>query len=299
MISVIVPVYQVEKYLNECLDSLVKQDIKERYEILLIDFGSTDSSSKICHEYAFKYPNLVTWIKKDENYGVSASRNVGISLANGKYVTFIDSDDFVRKDYLSSLFSYAKDDKYEIITGGYYLYKKKKRPGYSRTSYQGEGISCLKKLYQSPFLKFRTFCWGRLIRLSLLRDNHIRFDDDLNQYEDWPFIFKCLYFAKKAIYFKKPIYYYRQRTDSVMKGTSDFVTPHIEVLRRTKEFLAPRDEKSTRILFDKPHFAIKSQIRFDCHESAKKLDTSSSLLYKKAKKELISVFDQNKVLKGE
>lgn len=102
MISVVIPVYNVEQYLRRCIDSIIQQDIETRYEILLIDDGSKDNSGIICDEYQEKYPEIIRTFHKD-NGGQSTARNEGIKLANGEWICFIDADDYVSESYLSTL----------------------------------------------------------------------------------------------------------------------------------------------------------------------------------------------------
>ena len=111
LVSVIVPIYNVEAYLNRCIDSIVNQTYKN-LEILLIDDGSTDYSGKICDEYAKKDKRITTIHKK--NGGLSDARNVGIEKANGKYITFVDSDDYIDIDYIEYLYSLIKKYKTNI-----------------------------------------------------------------------------------------------------------------------------------------------------------------------------------------
>lgn len=113
-LSFIVPVYNVEKYLEECLDSLITQDVPyDEYEIICIDDGSTDKSGKILDSYAEKYANIIVVHK--ENGGVSSARNCGINIAKGEYIWFVDSDDFIRDNCLSKVKSKILESKYDAI----------------------------------------------------------------------------------------------------------------------------------------------------------------------------------------
>ena len=114
-VSVIVPVYNVDKYLRKCLDSLVNQTLKE-IEIIVINDGSTDESEKILQEYKKKDKRII--VIKQKNKGLSATRNVGIKNAKGKYVTFIDSDDWIEKDTFKKV-KEQMDKNYEIIRINY------------------------------------------------------------------------------------------------------------------------------------------------------------------------------------
>ena len=111
LISFIVPIYNVEKYLNECVDSILSQDFED-YEIILIDDGSTDNSGAICDEYARRYENII--VKHKLNGGLSDARNAGIELANGKYVLFVDSDDYIGKNSISAIVNCLNEQKKTI-----------------------------------------------------------------------------------------------------------------------------------------------------------------------------------------
>jgi len=118
-ISVVVPVYNVEKYLSECIDSILKQTYRN-FELLLIDDGSTDSSGVICERY--KNSDFRIKVIHKENEGLGLTRNVGIDNANGEFVTFIDSDDFVTCDYLESLLTLLNDNHVDTSITSYYKY---------------------------------------------------------------------------------------------------------------------------------------------------------------------------------
>ena len=116
-ISIIVPVFNVEKFLTRCLDSLINQNSYENYEIILIDDGSTDNSGKICDEYAEKFKKIKVIHKKNE--GVSKARNLGINNAKGEYITFVDSDDFVENNMLINFHNIIKTKKDDLIFCGH------------------------------------------------------------------------------------------------------------------------------------------------------------------------------------
>lgn len=105
LISVIVPVYNVEKYLRKCIDSILCQTYKN-FEIILIDDGSSDNSGKICDEYLNRDERISVFHKK--NQGLSEARNTGIKKAKGKYLTFVDSDDFINEEYILNLYDNLK-----------------------------------------------------------------------------------------------------------------------------------------------------------------------------------------------
>ena len=111
LISVIVPIYNVESYLEQCIKSIINQTYKN-IEIILIDDGSTDKSPKICDKYKQKDSRIIVVHK--QNTGVSATRNIGLELSKGKWIAFVDSDDWIEKEYLEELLLNAKKEKADI-----------------------------------------------------------------------------------------------------------------------------------------------------------------------------------------
>ena len=115
-VSIIVPVYNVERHLNKCLDSLVNQTLKN-IEIIIVNDGSLDNSQLIINEYSNKYKNIRTFIKK--NGGLSDARNYGLKKAKGEYVLFVDSDDYIALDSCERLYNTAKQDDVDVLIGNY------------------------------------------------------------------------------------------------------------------------------------------------------------------------------------
>lgn len=116
LISIIMPVYNVEQYLNYCMESILAQDYKN-LEIILIDDGSTDSSGDMCDEYA-KNDSRIKVIHK-KNGGLSSARNIGIEVMTGKYMTFVDPDDYIRIDYVSRMYKYILEDETDLVVCSY------------------------------------------------------------------------------------------------------------------------------------------------------------------------------------
>lgn len=146
LVSVIVPVYNVENYLRQCLDSLLSQSYKN-IEIIMVDDGSKDTSGKICDEYAEKYKNFFVFHK--DNAGLGMARNTGLEHIHGKYVTFLDSDDYLNRDCIKALYEYMVNYQVDMCKGGF-----------KRTDDSGNIFS--KREYQSEYFK------GEKARLELL-----------------------------------------------------------------------------------------------------------------------------------
>lgn len=172
-ISIIVPVYKSEDTLRHCVDSILRQPYDD-FELLLIDDGSPDQSGNICDEYAAKEPRIRVFHK--ENGGVSAARNLGLEVACGEWITFIDADDSIDDGF----FNLPKENAgFDLIIGGY-----KKFPKgdiyYNYDAVFGEGT-------MNEFIAhhlWNGYVWGKFYKASILREHHIRFRTDLVVYED-------------------------------------------------------------------------------------------------------------------
>ena len=115
-VSVIVPIYNTEKFLRKCIESIVNQTLEE-IEIILINDGSTDNSHIVCEEYSRKYPKKIRYIN-NKNIGCSATRNLGISLAKGEYIAFVDSDDYIEQEMYQEMYEKAKKENLDIVVCG-------------------------------------------------------------------------------------------------------------------------------------------------------------------------------------
>ena len=222
-ITVIVPVYNVENYLNKCLDSLINQTYKN-LEIIVINDGSTDNSGIICQEYAQK-DNRIVYIEK-ENGGQSEARNMGLDRMTGSYVTFVDSDDWVEPNYVEVLYKKLLEYCADIAVGNYYSYDEKEGVFYFHIfgdSYYEkvyDNVSIFENFYESQHMKnFALICVaGKLYKADLFRD--LRFevgklgeDGYLNQ--------KIYLLAEKTIYLNAGLYAYRQREGSSSRSWTE------------------------------------------------------------------------------
>lgn len=202
-ISVIVPVYNVENYIVECVNSIINQTYKN-LEIILIDDGSTDNSGKICDDFAQKDDRIKVIHKKNE--GLGKTRNVGINECSGDYLFFVDSDDFINLNTIEKLYNYSNDETMDLIICDYYKYYNKENlthisiiPFYdldkdnsSITSMPTASCKLIKKeIFDTFFLENKIF-----------EDNAIM-----------PYVVSN---AKSWNYIKEPLYYYRQREGSIL-----------------------------------------------------------------------------------
>lgn len=218
LISIVIPVYNVESYIEKCVNSIINQTYKN-IEILLIDDGSTDLSGQICELYAKKDTRIRVFHKK--NGGLSSARNFGIEKAKGKYISFIDSDDFVTIDYVEILYKLLVDTNSDIsVAINVNLYPN----GYIKHIYNnsgkkiiyGSGLSMLEHmLYQKLFDTSSSF---KLYKTKLFDD--IRFPIG-KLYEDIACIYKLFLKAKRVSYINKEIYFYLQRPSSIIGKSFD------------------------------------------------------------------------------
>ena len=212
LISIIVPIYNVEKYLRQCLDSIQDQSY-QNFECLLINDGSPDNSADICKEYVSKDPRF-RYIEK-ENGGVSSARNLGIEHSKGEYITFIDSDDWVDSDYLELLYmkinEYNADlavltyKQYSMNDGCFYLHVWEQ--DYYEKYYTGnELLNSLPNLenYDSTF----NVSWGKLFKRNFLET--ATFNEQRIMGEDLEFNFKIFLQIKSCIYLNRALYNFRQ-----------------------------------------------------------------------------------------
>ncbi len=204
-LSFIVPVYNVEEYLEECLDSLLTQDVTyDEYEIICIDDGSTDKSGEILDSYAEKHPNIIVVHK--ENGGVSSARNCAIDIAKGEYIWFVDADDFVRKNCLSTIKGKLSETKYDIIKILPYSFS------HNDTSFSAEAITP-----QMSHRHIKSFLWTKILKTKNIVENNIYFDTSIAYAEDAIFMLQLNIFLKECSTVEDAIlYFYRQRPGSAM-----------------------------------------------------------------------------------
>ena len=214
-LSIIIPVYNSEKYLSRCLDSILIQDCKN-VEILLINDGSTDRSKNVCEEYTRKYSNIKLY--NQTNSGPSVARNKGISHAIGTYISFVDSDDYVSDNYIQFLVNSIEKFKYpDIIAFNHVkvgIEEINVTNGLSSNRvYEHEDIvELIKNTSQNPFLLYVSM---RFIKLDLIKNNNILFDEDIKMGEDTIFNLESFYSAKKIISVDKYLYNYIANPESI------------------------------------------------------------------------------------
>lgn len=206
-ISIIVPIFNVEKYLHDCLQSLVKQSLK-KIEIILVDDGSTDSSGNIADEYARKYERIIVIHKK--NGGQSSARNKGLSIARGKYILFVDSDDYILEDTCKILFNSAEKYNVDIVNADTLNDKNNIiNSEFRRIGHENQKISTdlfLKEKLETCTYDIVPFLY--MVKREYLIKNNITFLEGV-YYEDQLYTFELLTNIGSIVKIRYPFYYYR------------------------------------------------------------------------------------------
>ena len=210
-LSFIVPVYNVETYLEDCLKSLLIQNIPEQdYEIICVNDGSTDGSATIMERYAATHKNLR--IYRQQNAGVSAARNCGLELAQGDYVWFVDADDLIAMNVLAMLKQLALEGDYDRIAFDYYYFKERFTPE-EQAAYDAGTLVGFSRYKDANVVT-------GILRRQLIEEHQIRFVDSCYG-EDNVFIFEFLTHVAKQTELDRALYYYRQRPGSTSNTAND------------------------------------------------------------------------------
>lgn len=222
-LSIIVPIYNVEDYLEECLKSLY--NIKNiKLEIILVNDGSKDNSFKIMEKFKEIYPEKTVLINK-ENGGLSSARNAGMKAAVGEYISFIDSDDFIDVDEFEKFFKEGQKNKLDVMVGNMRYYTPEKtgdslfRSNIVKNSGIVNGIDFFWNLFQKPKC-FREEVVDDIYKREFLVKNNIWFNENI-VHEDSEFTPLVYLKAEKVKYIDRAFYFYRQRTGSIMNKVSE------------------------------------------------------------------------------
>ncbi|BBB90119.1 MAG TPA: glycosyltransferase [Methylomusa anaerophila] len=225
LLSIIIPIYKVEKYLNECIDSVLKQSFTD-YEIILVDDGSPDNCGKICDHYA-QTDKKIKVIHK-ENSGVSETRNIGIDNSCGQYLMFLDGDDFLVDGCLELMKdTIISNEKTDIFIGqSMIVYDDDKKHFFLQDSFDAEAINKLQKkeilVYIFGTVKDIVWAvWRNVYRRELVISNGLYFDKKLICAEDGDWHIKAMLAAEKISAFKLPLVNYRRRFGSALLSKSN------------------------------------------------------------------------------
>lgn len=247
LVSVIIPVYNVENYLRECIDSVINQTYRN-IEIILVDDGSTDSSGKICEEYLDKDPRVTVIHQK--NSGLSAARNAGFDACTGKYVYFIDSDDYIDPGALATLVDIAEKDNSDIVFfdavsfADNYDFEVKQNYLRKNKYKTDNGKTVFAEMTKNN--DFHSAVPLLLMKKEFLSSNVLRFAQGL-LYEDMVFTFQAFMLASAVSQCTEAFYHRRYRKDSIMTSAKSkkHFTSCLEVHRLNSDFIKDYDPAAT------------------------------------------------------
>ena len=283
IISIVIPVYKVDQYLEQCILSVLNQTYKN-LEILLIDDGSPDQSGTICDEWA-KKDSRIKVIHK-ENGGLSDARNTGLNICNGEFIAFVDSDDFIAPTMMEELIAVLKKEGADIAECNYLcfsdrqeLFKKKAKSIRKVTGYSAE--EALDLLLDET--EFKYVVWNKLYRKNIL--DSLRFEVG-KLHEDVFFTYQVFGICKKIIKYEVPLYYYRQRNESIMGNM--FSIHNLDTLDARKEQYLYMKEK-----FPQLSGKAQSQLLENClYLGQKALREADNLVSREALKRIKVIFNK-------
>lgn len=224
LISVIIPVYNCENYICQCLDSIINQTHRS-VEIIVVNDGDDGVVNEICRGYKDKYPKTIKYLFQ-ENKGVSVARNVGIENSTGDWIAFIDSDDWVDSDYLEILYNNAINYNADISICSFWVNgnNSQKKDSFltcdNNTEFSCRNMDLIKSCIIPSGFGNRNgetnigVPWGKLYKRELIKSNNTRFVPGLTRMQDSIFNLECFYNANKIIYSDKNLYHYRKNRNS-------------------------------------------------------------------------------------
>ena len=218
-ISIVVPVYNVEKYVDRCLMSLVTQTLQD-IEIIIVNDGSQDKSVEIIEKYLKENPTKIKYYEK-KNGGLSSARNYGIEYATGEYIAFLDSDDYVETNMYEEMYNLAKKENADMVECDFiWEWEFGKKIFDKRREY---------KTKEDMMKKPRVIAWNKIYKREILNKNKIRFPDGLI-YEDLEFFLKLLPHLNIISYINKYFVHYTQREDSIINKQTEKIENIFKIL---------------------------------------------------------------------
>lgn len=276
LVTIVVPMYNVEKYIEKCLDSLINQTYKN-IEVIVVNDGSKDNSLTITEKKANQDSRIK--IVSQTNQGLSAARNTGIDNANGNYICFVDSDDFVHPDYVKLLLECIVENDADISVCNFFYIDEEgntwKRKEKEKKLYNNE--EALKDIF-SKEQNTEVMTWNKLYKLQLFRDNKIYFP--VGRYHEDNFTtYRLYYYSKKIAMISDELYYYLQRNNSIMG--QKFNKKRLDILDAIDE---------TKDFFKNKKIKLDEEIQ--CYEIIAKINILNNMIRDKYKeKERINIID--------
>lgn len=215
-VSIVIPTYNVENYLCECMESVVNQTLRD-IEIICINDGSTDGSLKILREYADRDERVILIDKKNEGYGVGM--NTGMDIATGEYIGIVEPDDFVPLTMYEDLYNIAKENELDFVKADFYRFTRDERTGklnlvYNRLDSSGENYNQVICPFEKPYVtKFIMNTWSGIYRRKFIEEHRIRHNTTPGAaFQDNGFFWQTFMYAKRCMFLDRP--YYMNRRDN-------------------------------------------------------------------------------------
>ena len=231
MISIIIPVYNAEKYLDRCIKSVIEQ-IYTNIEVITINDGSSDGSGEICDSYAIR-DNRIRVVQQ-MNKGVSYARNIGIHISRGDYIVFVDSDDWVMSTYVWELYNGVIESSVDMAIVDYYTEINNQLDYNTKDDRIRNIFNCseaLDLIYDKD--KYLGYLWNKIFSAKRIREINLLFDERIKIWEDLLFCCQYINKIKKIVYIRKPLYVYMHHEDSTVSSRSP-------IREKTKLFAAEK-----------------------------------------------------------
>ena len=251
-VSIIVPFYNVEGYIEKCLETLVNQTLQE-IEIILVNDGSKDRSINIVQKFLQRYPDKIVYLEK-ENGGLSDARNFGILHSKGEYIAFLDSDDYVEKGMYQKMYELAKKENSDMVQCNFYWEYPDKRKTGKMIEYDNKN-----KMLENA----RVEAWNKLIKREILEKANIQFPKGY-QYEDVEFTYKLIPFIERVSFIKEPLVHYIQREGSISNSQNERTMEIFDVLEHVIDFYKENNiynKYSTELEYIYVRYAFCSSLR--------------------------------------
>ena len=254
-VSIIVPIYNVEKYLPKCLDSLVNQTLDD-IEIILVNDGSTDNSGIIAKQYYENHKNKIKYLEK-ENGGLSDARNFGIPYATGEYIAFLDSDDYIEIDSYKQMYEKAKEEDADYIECDFIWEYPNKQIIDKRLSYNNK---------QEMLTNVRVVAWNKLIKREIIIKNNLKFPKGL-RYEDIEFTYKLIPLLNKVSYIDNPFIHYVQRNNSIANVQNEKTADIFAILENVEKYYIEKNlynEYKDQLEYNYARYLLCSSLKRIC-----------------------------------
>lgn len=259
-VSIVVPIYNVEKYLPRCINSLINQTLQE-IEIILVNDGSTDNSAKIAKEYLTKYESKIKYVEK-ENGGLSDARNFGMNYATGEYIAFLDSDDYIEPNAYEEMYEKAKKENADYVECDFIWEYTNKIKEDKRISYNNK-----KEMLENV----RVVAWNKLIKRSIIVENKLSFPKGL-RYEDIEFTYKLIPHIEKTEYVDKCFVHYVQRENSIANVQNERTAEIFTILDNVIEYYKKNniyEEYKEELEYNYARYLLCSSLKRICKVQSK------------------------------